>query len=148
MSKKLLLVNGPNLNMLGKREPETYGTTTLAELETQCKHTATQLGVELACVQSNHEGEIIDIIQRAKDVYDGLIINPGAFTHSSIAIMDALLILTCPIIEVHISNIHARESFRHQSYVSGVAAGVICGLGIDGYHYAIEALAKRIKAQA
>lgn len=140
MPAKLLLVNGPNLNMLGKREPELYGSETLSDIEARSIKEAKELGMELACCQSNHEGEIIDMIQRAKDKYDGIIINPGAFTHSSIAIMDALLVLACPIIEVHVTNIHAREEFRHQSYVSKVAKGVICGFGTAGYSMAIRAM--------
>jgi 3-dehydroquinate dehydratase-2 len=141
MPSKILLVNGPNLNTLGTREPEIYGHETLAQIEKKATLHAKSKKLELTCFQSNHEGEIIEIIQKAKGKYAGLIINPGAFTHTSVAIMDALMLLKCPIIEVHLSNIHAREEFRHHSYVSKVAKGVICGLGAQGYLMAIDALA-------
>lgn len=144
MPTKILLVNGPNLNTLGSREPEIYGKQTLADIEKNCKSHAKSQGCELSCFQSNHEGDIIEAIQKACGIYAGLVINPGAFTHTSVAILDALKLLSIPIIEVHLSNIHAREEFRHHSYVSKVATGVICGLGAQGYLMAIDALAARI----
>ena len=145
MPRKILLVNGPNLNTLGTREPELYGHETLPQLEAKCTETAKSLGLELTCTQSNHEGEIVELIQNARKNYAGLIINPGAYTHTSIAIMDALLLLAMPIIEVHISNIFRREEFRHESYVSKVATGVICGLGTQGYLLALHALCEQLK---
>ena len=141
---KILLVNGPNLNQLGTREPEIYGSETLADIQASCQTAAKSLKLTLECVQSNHEGEIIDIIQQAGKKYNGLIINPGAYTHTSIAIMDALLTLKIPVIEVHMSNIFRREEFRHHSYVSLASKGVICGLGSHGYVLALEALAQML----
>lgn len=141
MPSKILLVNGPNLNTLGTREPDIYGHETLTDIEARCKTAAKALKLELECFQSNHEGEIIDIIQKAGKKHQGLIINPAAFTHTSIAIMDALLLLKIPVIEVHLSNIFKREEFRHHSYVSLASKGVICGLGSHGYVLALEALA-------
>ena len=142
MPSKILLVNGPNLNQLGTREPEIYGHETLADVEAKCQVAAKALKLTLECVQSNHEGELIEIIQQAGKKYRGLIINPGAYTHTSIAIMDALMPLKIPVIEVHLSNIFRREEFRHHSYVSLAAKGVICGLGSHGYVLALEALAQ------
>jgi 3-dehydroquinate dehydratase II len=144
MPAKILLVNGPNLNTLGTREPELYGTETLPEIEAKCTKHAKGLGLALTCFQSNHEGELIDTIQKAKP-YAGIIINPGAFTHTSIALRDALLIHKLPVVEVHLSNIFAREEFRHHSYISGIATGLICGLGSEGYLLALDALAQRVK---
>lgn len=146
MPVKILLVNGPNLNLLGSREPAIYGSETLAEIEAKATDFAAALGLELTCVQSNHEGDIVGIIQQAKP-YAGLIINPGAYTHTSIAIMDALLLQDMPVIEVHLSNIFRREEFRHHSFISKAAAGVICGLGSQGYLLALSALAARLKEQ-
>lgn len=142
MPAKILLVNGPNLNQLGTREPEIYGSETLADIEKKCAAAARRLKLQLECVQSNHEGEIITLIQGAGKKYSGLILNAGAYTHTSIAIMDALMPLNIPVIEVHLSNIFKREEFRHQSYVSLAAKGVICGLGSHGYVLALEALAE------
>ncbi len=147
MPVKILLVNGPNLNTLGSREPELYGSETLPQIEAKCQAYAKTLKLELDCFQSNHEGEIIDKIQKAVKTHAGIIINPGAFTHTSIAIMDALLLHKAPIIEVHLSNIFKREEFRHESYVSKVAAGVICGLGSQGYLLALTAMSERLKAK-
>jgi len=144
---KILLVNGPNLNTLGTREPELYGHETLPQVETKAKAHAKALKLELTCVQSNHEGEIVELIQNARKSYSGLIINPGAYTHTSIAIMDALLLLKCPVIEVHISNIFRREAFRHASFVSKAATGVICGLGTQGYLLALDAMAHQLKGK-
>jgi 3-dehydroquinate dehydratase-2 len=145
MPAKILLVNGPNLNALGTREPAIYGHETLADIEKKCTAAAKALGLGLACLQSNHEGEIIDAIQGAGKKYQGLILNAGAYTHTSIAIMDALMLLTIPVIEVHLSNIFRREEFRHHSYVSLAAGGVICGLGSHGYVLALEAMAGLLK---
>jgi len=145
MPAKILLVNGPNLNMLGSRQPELYGKETLPQIETRCKAAAKTLKLELDCFQSNHEGEIITAIQQAAKKYQGMIINAGAFSHTSVAILDALLVIPFPIIEVHLSNIFQREEFRHGSYVSTAAKGVICGLGSRGYLLALEALADLVK---
>ena len=142
MPAKILIVNGPNLNMLGTREPEIYGSQTLAELDAACKAAGAALGLEVDCVQTNHEGEMVTLIQQSGKQYRGLIVNAGAYTHTSIALMDALLALTIPVIEVHLSNIFRREEFRHQSYISKAAKGVICGLGSHGYKLALQALAE------
>ena len=139
--KNILVVHGPNLNLLGEREPELYGSETLDEINKNIADHANKYGVECRFFQSNHEGAIIDTIQDNRKWMDGLIINPGAYTHSSAAIRDTLLILSCPIIEVHLSNIHSREKFRRHSYISPVATGVICGLGAKGYILAVDALA-------
>lgn len=148
MSKLLpvLIVNGPNLNMLGVREPETYGTRTLGDLEALCREAAKSLGVEVDCRQSNNEGELVTWIQESRTKNSGIIINAGAYSHSSVALLDALLAVNLPTIEVHISNIYSRESFRHHSVISKAAQGVICGLGMDGYAYALQAIAKLIKS--
>lgn len=139
--KKILVVHGPNLNLLGEREPELYGSLTLDEINKNIAEHAKKYGIECRFFQSNHEGAIIDTIQENRKWMDGLIINPGAYTHSSAAIRDTLTILSCPIIEVHISNIHNREKFRRHSYISPVATGVICGLGANGYILAVDSLA-------
>ncbi|MBL70469.1 MAG: type II 3-dehydroquinate dehydratase [Rhodobiaceae bacterium] len=144
MSKVLHIINGPNLNLLGTREPEVYGTTTLADIEAMCANRAQKHGMETLCLQSNDEGEMVNFIQTARTEASGLIINAGAYSHTSVAILDALQAVEVPVIEVHLSNIFAREEFRHHSYVSGVAAGVICGLGAQGYEMAIDALAARL----
>ncbi len=136
---KILLINGPNLNLLGSREPELYGATTLADIESQLIMQAKALGHELEAVQSNAEAELVDRIQAASGNTDFILINPGAFTHTSIALRDALLGVAIPFIEIHISNIHAREEFRRQSYFSDVAAGIIAGLGPQGYALALQA---------
>jgi len=136
----ILLINGPNLNLLGEREPETYGRTTLADIEAQLAQQASDAGAELVAFQSNAEHEIIDYIHTAKarDI-NFIIINPGALTHTSIALRDALLGVAIPFIEVHLSNVHAREAFRQHSYLSDVAVGVITGLGQQGYEFALQA---------
>lgn len=139
MSLSLLVINGPNLNMLGTRQPEIYGSDTLADVEALCAQTAEKAGGTVVCYQSNHEGEIVDAIQAAKGKHHAIIINPGAYSHTSIAIRDAFSSVELPVWEVHVSNIHARETFRHHSYVSGVAKGVIAGFGVAGYRYAVEA---------
>jgi len=141
---RILVLNGPNLNLLGAREPATYGTATLADIEALCRTEAAAHGLELEFRQSNHEGELVTWIQEARGGTDGLVINPAAYSHTSVAIHDALRMLDVPIIEVHLSNIHTREAFRHHSFVSPVATGVICGLGPLGYRVAIIALAEKL----
>lgn len=140
--KTIYLLNGPNLNLLGKRQPEIYGHETLADVTRDCTALAETLGLGLEAFQSNHEGAIIDKIHEARDKAGGIIINPGAFTHTSIAILDALNAFEAPVIEVHISNVHKREAFRHHSYVSLRAEGVIAGLGTEGYKAALRRLAQ------
>jgi 3-dehydroquinate dehydratase-2 len=142
--QKILFLNGPNLNLLGAREPDIYGTMALADIERSCAGRAVDLGLSVDFRQSNSESDLIDWIQQSREAHSGIIINPAAYTHSSIAIMDALAMLDMPIIELHLSNIHRRESFRHQSYVSLVATGIICGFGAHGYELALEAMAKLI----
>jgi 3-dehydroquinate dehydratase-2 len=136
----IFVLNGPNLNLLGKREPEIYGTATLDDLKRSVEAKAKALGLSIDFRQSNHEGVLVDWIQEAREKASGLMINPGAYTHTSIAIHDSLKALACPTIEVHLSNIHAREAFRRHSYVSPAATGVICGLGAHGYLAALDAL--------
>ncbi len=145
MVKKLLLLNGPNLNLLGTREPAVYGATSLADIESAATAQADAAGGTLSCFQSNHEGALIDRIHAAQaENVDFIVINPGGLTHTSVALRDALAGVAIPFVEVHISNVHQRESFRHHSYLSGIAQGVICGLGVDGYRFAIDfALKKR-----
>ncbi len=138
---KVLILNGPNLNMLGTRQPEVYGTATLDDIDAACRARAEELGLEVECRQSNGEGELVGWIQQAPGAADGIIMNPGAYTHTSIAILDALLAADLPLIEVHLSNIHKREDFRHHSFVSKAAQGVICGFGARGYLMALEAMA-------
>jgi 3-dehydroquinate dehydratase-2 len=140
----ILVLNGPNLNLLGDRDPDIYGTETLANIEERCRSRAAELDLAVDFRQSNSEGELVDWIQDARASSAALIINPAAYTHSSIAIMDALSVLTIPVIELHLSNIHRRESFRRRSYVSKVATGVICGFGSSGYEMAVDAAAKLI----
>ena len=137
MANKILLLNGPNLNMLGKRDPQVYGDITLNNVEEACMKLAKQNGLELESKQTNYEGQIVELIHTAKETSDAIIINPGAYSHTSIAIFDALEMFHGPIIEVHISNIHKRESFRHFSYVSQRADSVIVGCGMQGYELAI-----------
>jgi 3-dehydroquinate dehydratase-2 len=144
VQKKILVLIGPNLNLLGMREPEIYGTQTLGDIEAECMAAADQLGLGLEFRQSNHEGQLIDWIQDAIGTAHGIIINAAAYSHTSVAIHDALKMVSMPIIEVHQSNIYKRENFRHRSLVSPVADGVICGLGSDGYTLAIAAIAKLI----
>jgi 3-dehydroquinate dehydratase-2 len=145
MATNLLLLNGPNLNLLGSREPLVYGATTLAEVERAAKAQAEAAGATLDSFQSNHEGDLIDRIHAAREAgVNAIIINPGGLTHTSVSLRDALAGVAIPFVEVHISNIHKRESFRHQSYLSSLAAGVICGLGIDGYQMAIEFALKKL----
>lgn len=142
----ILLLNGPNLNMLGTREPQIYGSETLADVETICRAEADRLGLALDFRQSNHEGELVTWIQQARGQQDAIILNAGAYTHTSVAIMDALSAVDLPVIEVHLSNIFRREPFRHHSYVSMVARGVICGLGSHGYILALQAVSRLVGA--
>jgi 3-dehydroquinate dehydratase-2 len=144
-SPRILVIHGPNLNLLGRREPEIYGRTTLDEINGQLAALGAQLGLALDTFQSNHEGAIVDRIQQAADVYDGLIINAAAFTHTSIAIRDALAMIEAPVIEVHLSNIHRREPFRHTSMTAGVVTGQILGLGAAGYALALRGLAEMVR---
>lgn len=141
---KILVINGPNLNKLGVREPSIYGVTTLQDIADLCEQTARELGVAISFRQSNHEGEIVEWIQEAITDFDGIVINGAAYSHTSIAIMDALKMTDVPIIEVHISNVFAREEFRHHSFIAPVATGVISGLGGEGYAYALRAVASKI----
>ncbi|HQT64240.1 MAG: type II 3-dehydroquinate dehydratase [Acidocella sp. 20-57-95] len=140
MTAIITILNGPNLNLLGTREPETYGSATLDDLETLCAETAEGLGLAIDFRQTNMEGELISWVHEARTRSAGIIINPAGYSHTSVALMDALLAVDIPVIEVHISNIHKRESFRHHSYVSHAAQGVICGLGFAGYRLALIAL--------
>ncbi|HDG1697161.1 type II 3-dehydroquinate dehydratase [Kluyvera ascorbata] len=141
---RILLLNGPNLNMLGTREPEKYGTLTLSQIVSRLTAEAEILNVTLDSLQSNAEYVLIDRIHQAKDNIDYILINPAAFTHTSVALRDALLAVSIPFIEIHLSNVHAREPFRHHSYLSDIASGVICGLGADGYSYALQTAVKRL----
>jgi 3-dehydroquinate dehydratase II len=144
MSSLVFVLNGPNLNLLGKREPQIYGHETLADVEAACRRRGAELRLEIDVRQSNHEGVLIDWIHEARERAAGIILNPGALSHTSIGIHDALKAYPGPIIEVHLSNIHQRESFRHHSYVSLVATGVICGLGTRGYLLALDAMAELV----
>ncbi len=145
---RVLVVNGPNLNLLGTREPEVYGTETLADIEAQCAIRAQALGLDVEFRQSNHEGEIVDWVQAASKDFDALVVNAGAFTHTSVALLDALQAVAVPVIEVHLSNIYRREEFRHHSYVSKAADGVICGLGGAGYRLALDAIAEKLNGKS
>lgn len=144
MAKRVLVLNGPNLNLLGIREPGTYGSQTLADIEALCHEASAAAGLTCDFRQSNHEGELVTWIQEARGTADGIVINPAAYSHTSVAIHDALRAVGLPVIEVHLSNIYTREPFRHHSYVSPVATGVICGLGATGYKLAITALAEKL----
>jgi 3-dehydroquinate dehydratase II len=144
MKRLVYVLNGPNLNLLGKRQPAIYGHETLADVEKACRQIATELGLELRFHQSNREYELIDWIHEAREIAGGIVINPAAFTHTSVAILDALNTFDGPVIEIHISNIHKREAFRHHSYVSGRADGVIAGFGTQGYTLAMRRIAALI----
>ena len=146
MSRIVTVLNGPNLNLLGKREPEIYGSETLADVEADCRRIGAELKLEIEFRQSNREYEIIDWIHGCRGRAAGIVINPAAFTHTSVAILDALKAFEGPIIEVHISNIHQREAFRHHSYVSGVASGIIVGCGTQGYELALRRIATLVGA--
>jgi len=145
MNAKVLVLNGPNLNMLGTREPQVYGSETLADVEADCRGVGEALGLAVECRQSNWEGQLIDWIHAARSEFDAIVINPGGLTHTSVSLRDALSAYGGPVIEVHISNIHRREAFRHVSYVSAIAVGMICGLGVEGYGLAIRRLATLLK---
>ena len=140
-----LILNGPNLNLLGTRQPEVYGKTTLADVEALCREKAKTLGFDVAFEQSNHEGALIDLIHAAKGKHAGIVLNAGAYTHTSIALMDAIASVELPVVEVYLSNIHAREAFRHRSYIAPVALGQICGFGAQGYLMALDALEAHLK---
>ena len=144
---RLLLLNGPNLNLLGLREPGLYGASTLAAIEGDLQERATALGVELASFQSNHEGALVDRIHAAREVVEGILINAGAFTHTSVAIRDALLGVAIPFVELHLSNVHAREPFRHHSYLADKAVGVVSGFGPASYRLALEGLVGHLRAR-
>ena len=148
MAKPVFVLNGPNLNMLGLREPAIYGRETLQDVERRAKDRARVLGLEIDFRQSNHEGVLVDWIQEARTKADGIVINAGAYTHTSIAIQDALVAAERPVIELHLSNVFKRESFRHHSTISALAQGVICGFGPFGYEIALEAMADIIKKRA
>ncbi len=137
---RLLILNGPNLNLLGTRQPEVYGASTLADVEALCKTTAAGLGYDVICRQSNHEGVLLDEIHAAKGTVAGIVLNAGAYTHTSVALRDAISSVELPVVEVHLSNIHAREAFRHHSHIAPVALGQIAGFGITSYRLAIDAL--------
>ncbi|GLQ09677.1 3-dehydroquinate dehydratase [Devosia yakushimensis] len=145
MAKRVLVLNGPNLNLLGMREPEIYGRTTLSDIEALCRSAGDELRLAVDFRQSNHEGELVTWIQEARNGADAILINPAAYSHTSVAIHDALKAVGLPVAEVHLSNIHQREPFRHHSYVSAVAYGVICGFGAAGYKLALHALAEKLK---
>jgi 3-dehydroquinate dehydratase-2 len=145
---RVLLLNGPNLNLLGLREPGLYGAQTLAPIEAALAERAGALGVELECFQSNHEGALVDRIHAARTAADGILINAGAYTHTSIALRDALLGVAIPFVELHLSNTHAREPFRHHSFLADRAVGVICGFGPTSYSLALEGLVAHLRAQA
>jgi 3-dehydroquinate dehydratase-2 len=146
--KHYLILNGPNLNLLGTREPGIYGAKTLADVEADCHAVADRLGVTVRCVQSNHEGALVDEIHAARGTSAGIVLNAGAYTHTSLALRDAISGAGVPAIEVHISNVHARESFRHHSMIAAVCLGVIAGLGTGGYALALQALVDHTKAVA
>lgn len=148
MSRPVLILNGPNLNLLGKREPHIYGHETLADVEAECRRTGEALGLSVDFRQSNAEHQLIDWIHEARETMAGLVINPAGLSHTSVSLMDALSACAFPILEVHISNIHKREEFRHFSYVSRVAAGVICGFGTQGYPLALQRLARLLESAA
>ena len=146
---KVIVLNGPNLNLLGQREPAVYGAAKLADVEALCRETGARLGVEVECLQSNHEGVLIDALHaagrgvKAGEVV-GVVFNPGAYTHTSVALHDAIKGAEVPVVEIHISNVHARESFRHHSHVSPAAAGIVVGFGVGGYVLAIEGLLRKV----
>lgn len=142
----ILILNGPNLNLLGTRQPDVYGATTLAEIEAACRTKASAVALDIDFEQSNSEGALIDMIHAARGRHQGIVLNAGAYTHTSIALMDAISSVELPVIELHLSNVHAREAFRGTSYIARVALGVICGFGPAGYELAIEAMARHLEA--
>lgn len=145
MKKKILLLNGPNLNFLGIREPEKYGNKTLTDIEDELTEKAKNDDIELICRQTNHEGKLIDEIQQANGTFDGVILNAGGYTHTSVALRDAIASVSIPVVEVHLTNIHAREEFRHNSLISPVCIGQICGFGEYSYYLGLNALIKYLK---
>lgn len=148
MTKPIYILNGPNLNLLGRRQPQIYGHETLADVEADCAKIAIESGYTVKLLQSNHEGQIVDWVHEAREQASGIVINPGAFTHTSIAIMDALNTFEGPVIEVHISNVHQRESFRHHSYISLRADGIIVGCGVQGYGLAVRRIVSLLSGAA
>lgn len=144
----LLILNGPNLNLLGTRQPEIYGATSLADVEAACTAHGEAMGYEVVCQQSNHEGTLVDMVQAAKSVHDGIVLNAGAYTHTSIALRDAISSVEVPTVEVHVSNVYAREPFRHKSMIAGVCVGVIAGFGPTGYGLALQALVTHLQDAA
>jgi 3-dehydroquinate dehydratase-2 len=145
MAQSILILNGPNLNLLGRREPATYGSQTLGDVVAACESLGKELGFEVSAFQSNHEGELVDRLQQAGIEGTGVVFNPGAYSHTSVALRDAIAGSGAVVVEVHISNIHSREHFRHRSYVTPVAKGMICGLGTEGYLLAMRALAVHMR---
>lgn len=143
----LLVLNGPNLNLLGTRQPEIYGATTLSEIEAMCRSRAAERGFDVECRQSNHEGALVDAIHDARVRHAGIVLNAGAYTHTSVALRDAISSVGLPAVEIHLSNIHAREAFRHRSHIAPVALGQICGFGPQGYLLAIDALVAHLSAE-
>ena len=144
MTQKILVINGPNLNLLGTREKDKYGNASLTDIQKKCENYSKKIGLQVDFKQSNVEGEIVNFIQNTKDKHDGIIINAGGYTHTSVAILDALLAVKKPTIELHITNIYKREDFRHKSLISKAADGIICGLGVDGYIMALDGIKKII----
>ena len=145
---KIGLLNGPNLNLLGTREPHMYGTTTLAQIEARLGIIATELGTDLVAAQANGEGQLIDILHSWRGTIDGVVVNAGAFTHTSLALADAFTATSLPFVEIHISNVYAREAVRHHSMLSGAAIGTVCGLGVNGYEYALRGLIASLRARS
>jgi 3-dehydroquinate dehydratase II len=145
--RRVLLLHGPNLNLLGRREPDIYGSTTLADVDDRARALGAELGLEVDARQSNHEGVLIDAVHEAMTDFAGVVVNPGGLTHTSVALRDALAAIPVPVVEVHISNVHTREEFRHHSYVSGVATAVIAGAGTLGYELALRVVAEKLGAQ-
>jgi len=147
MTRSILILNGPNLNLLGTRQPEVYGPMTLDDIKALCETKAQEMGVTLVFRQSNHEGEMIDTLHAARGTHDGIILNAGAYTHTSVALMDAISSIMLPVVELHLSNIHAREAYRQKSYIAPVAIGQICGFGAAGYPLAMDALVGYLDGQ-
>ena len=142
----ILVLNGPNLNLLGSRQPEVYGRMSLADIEALCTRTGADLGLQVSCLQSNHEGALIDAVHAAREAHDGIVLNAGAYTHTSVALRDAIAAVEVPVVEVHLSNIHAREAFRHTSLIAPVVLGQIAGFGPESYALALRALAMHLGA--